>query len=278
MSKTAPKKTTKKVTKKPVARKPKVIKKPKAIVMVSPVDNEIRFAVASEFADDELIEKELMGDVLPTFVYQFENDGKTVTGLTVRGVNEVVRRLGRNPKSGSKIRINPSHLLKEEVKREGEDGIEVSVFAEDLVTGNSAWGVKFEPYFKVGRGNKRYANKFAVEKALSKAERNAKRKLISEGAATAIIQHLIKEGGGSHVKRLEAPRYIETVVRPAMPVASTPEALYKVVEDAIKNARNIGVVIDLDERAQASDKLNDEMKKKLHALALGRTDTMQDDG
>lgn len=256
-------------------RKAKVAKKPRQIVMASPIDPQIRFAVASEWADDELIEKEVMGDVLPTFIYKFENDGKVVTGLTVRGVNEVVRRLGMKKNSGSKIHLNPNHLLKEEVEREGEKGIEVSVFAEDLVTGNSAWGVKFEPYFKVGRDKKRYANKFAVEKALSKAERNAKRKLISEGLAVKLIQILMKENKGAHVKELKAPAYLQTVVRPPVPVASSPEALYAVVENAINAADTPDAVIDLDERAQASDKLSDEMKAKLHAVALGRTSVLQ---
>ena len=279
--------------KKPATRKKKVVKKPRSIVMVSPVDPALRFVVASEFADDQLIERELMGDVLPTFIYQYcankpackaedvksgKCEHEKVAGLSTKGVNEVVRRLNRNPKSGSKIRINPMHLLKEEVEREGEKGIEVSVFGEDLISMGSAWGVKFEPYFKVGRDNKRYANTFAVEKALSKAERNAKRKLISEGIAVKMIQVLIAEGKGLHVQALNAPAYLPTVVRPAVPVASTPEALYKVVEDAIKNAKTIGIIIDLDERAQASDKLDAEMKKKLHSLALGKTDILQIDG
>lgn len=274
------KSTQKSPKKKKPAKKAKVIKKPRSIVMVSPVDPQMRFIVASEFADDALIERELMGDVLPTFIYQFENDGKVVTGLTVRGVNEVVRRLGKNPKSGSKIRINPMYKTVEEVEREGEKGIEVSVFGEDLVTGNSAWGIKFEPYFKTSidkdtRKEKRYANKFAVEKALSKAERNAKRKLIAEGAAAAIITKLIAENGGAHVQKIDAPKYIATTMKPATPVASTPEALYTVIENAIRDSKTVDAVIDLGERIEANTILSVEQKAKLQEVVKARLDVMQ---
>ena len=148
----SPKKTTnKKVTtakksytpKKQVRRTP-----PKSRVIQSPISPSTAIVVASEFADDAIIEAEMMGNVLPYFIYSFQQDGKEVVGLTVKGVNEVVRRLGKDEKSGSKIHMNPAYMIKEEVERDGQKGIEISVFAEDLISGNSAWGVKFEPYKK----------------------------------------------------------------------------------------------------------------------------------
>ena len=225
-------------------------------------------------ADDALIEKEMMGEILPFFVYRFadKEGGKEVVGLTVKGVNEVVRRLGKNPKSGSKIRINPQYIVKEEKEYDGQKGIEVSVFAEDLVTGNSAWGVKFEPYRKMGR-NGEYANTFAIEKAVSKAERNAKRKLIPETLAIKMIDALIRENPKS-VKQIEAPKFVSRVVTPEKPNPTTPEELKAITLNAIMKARTADTIIDIDKRSQASDKLTKEMKAEIHSFASQRVDLL----
>lgn len=253
------------------APKKTVRKQPKSVTIYSPASPETRIVVASELADDEIIEREMMGEVLPYFIYCFKQDGKDVIGLTVKGVNEVVRRLGKDPRSGSKIRINPQYLIKEECEREGEKGIEVSVFAEDLVTGNSAWGVKFEPYKKKGR-NGQYNNTFAVEKALSKAERNAKRKLIAEPLAMKTIQKIMKLEPET-VKHLEAPKTVARTVTPAKPQATTPEELEAMAMNAIKNAKTPEVAIRIAEGAMESDKLTDEAKKRIHSSATAKVDS-----
>jgi len=195
----------KKTTKKKVTKRKRKVAKPKGLVaMPSPAHPEIQLMVASEMADDSMIEAELLGEVLPHFVYQFSQEGKDVTGMTVKGVSEVVRRINRNPKSGSKIRLNPEFIrVERNAEYDGQKGVEVMVYAEDLVTGGSAWGAKFEPYTKKGRRGE-YPNTFPLEKALSKAERNAKRKLIPETMATKMIQKLIKEDPGT-IQKIEAP-------------------------------------------------------------------------
>ncbi len=281
--KTAPKKklknSTKKTTKKAVklVAKKRVVRKQtiRQVSIASPVAPDIRLIVASELADDSLIESELMGEVLPYFIYQFKQDGKMIAGLTVKGVSEVVRRLNRNLKSGYKIRINPEHIrIERDVEYNNEKGVEVSVFAENLVDGNSAWGIKFEPYYKKGRRGK-YNNSFAVEKALSKAERNAKRKLIPETAATKMIQTMLGDSSGKNVKQIEAPAYTERVITPPIPKTSTPEDLCELIIKNIEATRDIGVVIDIDEKTQSSEKLNDELKKKIHEIAISRVDILQ---
>lgn len=285
MSKTAPKLKKKKVTKKtPVKKvvKKKATKKTakkrapakkKDIIVQSPVNPDIRLVVASEMADDSMIEQELMGEVLPYFVYTFKNGGKDVTGLTVKGVNEVVRRVNRDKKSGYNIRISPDHLkIDRNVEEDGEKGVEVSVYAENLLDGNSAWGIKFEPYYKKGR-NGRYQNTFAVEKALSKAERNAKRKLIPEQVATKMIEKMINFDPNT-VKQIDAPTHYTQAIKPAKPVASTPAEVFALVKTAIERAKDIDMVVQLDNQAQKSDKFTDDQKSEIRALASQRADAM----
>lgn len=257
----------------PKSKSKKRAKKNMQVTIPSPVDANIRVVVASELADDDIIEREMTGEVLPFFVYRFKQEGGEVVGLTVKGVNEVVRRLNRNPKSGSKIRINPQYLVKEEVEREGEKGIEVSVYAEDLVSGNSAWGVKFEPYMATKRDGGRYKNKFATEKALSKAERNAKRKLISEMVAVKIIDKLIKEEP-STVKQIEAPAFETQVLTPRKPVATTPEDKMAIIRKAIATQRSQSAIIEIDQRTQASAEFSDDFKKEIHKSASARVDEL----
>jgi hypothetical protein len=182
--------------------KAKPIKKAKTIVKVikpetgmvlahNPANISQEFFVASELADDNLIEQEILGQAMEHYVYGFDQDGKRVTGLSVAGVNEVARLLNRNPKSGCKIRIIPDSLkVERDVNYDGHKGVEVQVVSENMVTGETGIGIKFEPYKKRGKKGE-YENTFAIEKAVSKAERNAKRKLMPEKAAVEMIRKFV---------------------------------------------------------------------------------------
>lgn len=274
----SPKKTTKKkvaTAKKPYNPKKQVRRTPpKSRTIQSPISPSTAIVVASEFADDAIIEAEMMGNVLPYFIYSFPQDGKDVVGLTVKGTNETVRRLNRDPKSGTKIHMNPAYMIKEEVERDGAKGIEVTVFAEDLISGNSAWGVKFEPYKKTKKDWKTgkevtYTNTFATEKALSKAERNAKRKLIPEVLATKMIEKLMKENPDS-VKKIEPPKVVEMTVRPVTPEASSIEDIQNLIRKAVKNGKTQDAIIDIDSKTQESPKFSKEFKAEIHSLASAR--------
>lgn len=278
---TAPKKTTKKVTPKKKTTAKKTAKrvsratKPKNtdIIVVSPVDPNSRIVVASEMADDQMIEAGLMGEVLPYFVYQFEQKGQTITGLTVKGVSEVVRRLNRDKKSGYNIRINPQYQkVEHNIDMDGVKGVQVSVYAENLLDGNSAWGIKFEAYKKTGR-NGQYTNEFAVEKALSKAERNAKRKLIPETAATKMIEKLINEDPNS-IKKLEAPAARPTIVKPLPPKPSSLEEVKDLVRRGVKAAKTVEIAMEFDRKTQASKDFDDAFKKEIRDTASLRVDEL----
>ncbi|MCH7758975.1 hypothetical protein IID20_01300 [Patescibacteria group bacterium] len=264
------KKTTQKRSSKKRSSKKKTTQKRKkrrvkqSIIIQSPVDPSIQLVVASEMADDKMIEQEIMGEVLPYFIYQFKQGGKTITGLTVKGVSEVVRRLNRDKKSGYNIRINPKYQKTEHnIDQDGEIGVQVSVFGENLLDGNSGWGIKFEPYHKTGKNGK-YKNEFAVEKALSKAERNAKRKLIPEQVAVMMIEKLIALDP-KNVKQLEPPQSRPIEVIPVAPKKSTPEELEKSLELMIGRTKDISVLIDIDKKLQDSKIYSAQFKKKMHS-------------
>lgn len=204
-------------------KKRKAVKKNKnALVrVISPIRPEVAFYVASEQADDRLIEQEVTGQVGKTMIYEFcpnrcdkfkttgKCEHKTIKGLSKNGVDEVVRRINRQANSGSKIRISPERpMVTHNVEKNGERGVEVMVYAEDLISGSGNWGAKFEPYVQYGK-----PNTFAFEKALSKAQRNAKRTLIPEQLAIEVISKLIKETPDA-VKQIEAPKTTEATIEP----------------------------------------------------------------
>lgn len=180
------------------------------IVVHNPTNPTQEFVVASEFADDEAIEAELMGRAMEHYVYSFDQDGKNVTGLTVNGVNEMSRLLTKKKDSGIKIRVVPDSVkIERGVEENGQAGVSVILMAENMLTGETAIGAKFEPYKKTGR-NGQYDNTFALEKAVSKAERNAKRKLIPEKIAVEMIKKFVNKFG---VKELQAPEQRQTPVQ-----------------------------------------------------------------
>ncbi len=192
------KKTTKKVAKE---IKKRVIKKGLVIVH-SPVNPTQEFIVASELADDQAIEGELLGKAMEHYVYSFNQKDKTVTGLTVAGVNEISRQLTRKNNSGIKIRIVPDSIkIDTNAEMESQKGISVILLAENMLSGETAIGAKFEPFKKRGLKGL-YANTFALEKAVSKAERNAKRKLIPEKVAIEMIKKFVSIG---KVKQISQP-------------------------------------------------------------------------
>ena len=287
----SPKKTTGKVEKQKIqkAAKPKTKKQkiPADIVVISPVDPSASFVVASELADDSMIESELMGEVLPFFIYQFcegrpackseqlaagQCTHKKTTGMSVKGVNEVVRRLNRDKKSGYNIRLHPDHMrIERDVEQDGEKGVSVTVYAENMLDGNSAWGTKFEPYKKTGKNGK-YANTFATEKALSKAERNAKRKLIPETAAAKMIEKMVS--GGHEVGFLDAPKPQAKTITPAPQRPSTPEEVQEIIRRGIQQAKTIEVVAQIDKKTHESNNFDKEFKKEVRELASKRIDEL----
>lgn len=162
---------------------------------------------AFDRADELIILDELAGRgsaMLEVMVYSFGEGRNQVTDLSVSGVNEAVRVL--NGRMGHRIKISDRPPIVSEVREEDEDWYRVMVYAEDEADGSGAWGTAVEPKHieikKGPRAGQKLWDKFALTKALNKAERNAKKKLIPEEYRQQIIARYLQDE--SRVKRLAA--------------------------------------------------------------------------
>lgn len=171
--------------------------------------NEILPFRVMDRADDDMILSEMSGNIIDKFVYEFKDGGQTVVGLTVAGVNNTVRMFAAQ---GEVIRVedNPKIL-------EDEEYYHVVVKASRYKIERNNEGEPREILLDTSFGSKRQAKKyrarsgqffndtFAFEKAISKAQRNAKRMLIPEDFVVSMIKQYRGEG---RVIELNAPKAI----------------------------------------------------------------------
>lgn len=170
-----------------------------------------------EFADEEQIIAELAGRVTDKYVYELkgvkDERGNQVVGLSYAGTNWACREYA---KQGELIRVNP----KPEVVLDPSDDEYVIVvvtaqrWSVDRETGkeiplDTALGVKrqwkkqLRNIWENGRVVRQEAidDKFFMEKAFSKAQRNAKQALIPTDFVTQIIQKALAQKNGKTVQR-----------------------------------------------------------------------------
>lgn len=152
--------------------------------------------------DEVMILDELMGRAIAAMVYSFESGGKLQTDLSVGGVNETVRLM--NERGGTRLGISPQPPLVEKVEKDGETYYQVMVFALDSRTGAGRWGVATEPEnMSLKSGGKKW-DKFALTKALNKAQRNALRAHIPEEFRQKVIALALADGNVKKLKPLGA--------------------------------------------------------------------------
>lgn len=143
--------------------------------------------------DEDQILKEMRGDVLSTFVYEFKMaEGNTVRGLSYVGVKEAARYLG----GITTELVTPLQVIKDD---NGEKWMCV-VRATDAQRALSLLGTASQPTKMKLRNGQLKADDFAPQKALSKAQRNAIRALLSEELAMQVIAAFTKQG---KVRRVE---------------------------------------------------------------------------
>lgn len=159
--------------------------------------------------DDQAIMAELRGGSLKELIYSFEQDGRKVVGLSKEGVDNACRELA---KQGEVIRE-----IDLRVERE-EDEVYVSVLAARFAVSkegkeielDSGWGVKRQPkkmriYTRDSFGKivhnedgspkvQHIEDPFYYEKAVGKAARNARRRMIPESLIASIIESATSEG------------------------------------------------------------------------------------
>lgn len=190
--------------------KRKYKKSKKLIKVTSPVKKDGAFFIASELADDKLIEKEVLGQATKTMVYEYLNENdEVVYGLSYQGVREVVRTINRQRDSGHRIQVSDKPpIIERDITMQGVSGVEVQVYAVDAESGGGSWGLKFEPWRKQifdGKGTT-IPNCFALEQALSKAQRNAMFNLLPVNIIEKMIAKFVKEK--ESMQKIKAPKEI----------------------------------------------------------------------
>ena len=159
-----------------------------------------------ERLDDAAILAELRGQALKAYVYRFKAEGRTITGLSKRGVDAAVSEMARK---GEVIRELDITLHWE------EEAVAVIVKAGRFVVSSDGKEILLETSY----GSKRQPRKMGVnardrfgrvlrdkpqvlvddpfffEKAVAKAARNAKRRLIPEDLVTGLINQSLTTAG-----------------------------------------------------------------------------------
>lgn len=174
--------------------------------------------------DEQQILDEIKGASLEKLVYISGN----IKMLSLAGVREAVRRL--NAGGQARIRITD----REPIVTETDDYVEVRVYAEDALNGGGSWGFK--------RQDKKTARGFALEMALSKAQRNALRSLIPEQWVVEMLSAFVDQQRGGRQEQtriqaqyrqpaMQAPRPEPVPIRPEV-VEPEQSAGHKVLERA----------------------------------------------
>lgn len=137
---------------------------------------------ALDLRDEEQILAEMQGRVMDEYAYRFPSGGREVVGLSWVGVKAVARKMGN-------ISIAKTDIT------ETDGSYRVVVCAEDRVRNVQMMGAAEQAKVMTVRGEK-VPDLFALQKALSKAQRNAIRNLIPEEIIKAMLaEYLGKKGG-----------------------------------------------------------------------------------
>jgi hypothetical protein len=176
-----------------------------------------------EKRDEEQIIQEMRGQYIEEFVYQFRIGGRTVTGISWAGIKEVAYKFGG-------IQVELVEL------KETENAYTVIVKAFDEKNNASRLGVSMQPKKMKLQSGEMVDDEFALQKAVSKAQRNAIRPLIPETMLKIYIEKFIEENR----RAPEPPRRVESEQSFVTPVV--PQAQKKLTEDIIKyNLHAFGV-------------------------------------
>ena len=149
--------------------------------------------------DDQQILAELQGRFLDEYVYEFPQDGKTVTGLSWIGTKEASREYG-----GIQVPLEKLKIITEDDK-----SVTVAVESFDVYTGTSRIGIKRQQKHIRLRDGKVIENPFYFEQAVSKAQRNAINAVIPYTFVKAWIQ--LKRKGATPKQIQEAEQKIQEI-------------------------------------------------------------------
>ena len=151
---------------------------------------------AMALADEQQVVDEMQGRALDVMVYSFQPKGSNapVTGLSWKGIREVVRTLNARGYTRLKIAKEPRPVFEDVLTEEGDPAWQVAVYAEDERNGGGSWGVAAQPKAMKLRNGSTKPDPFAKTKALSKAQRNALESLLPAQLVEALKAQYHGEG------------------------------------------------------------------------------------
>jgi len=135
-----------------------------------------------ERKDENQILQEIKGDVIEEFVYSFPQGNRQITGLSYAGVKQIALKMGNIHCSEPILQENGSCWISK-------------VKAIDVQRNLEMWGVSVQPKFMELRDNRKIKDDFCIQKCVSKAERNALRKLMPEKIIISMIREWQKNNG-----------------------------------------------------------------------------------
>lgn len=146
-----------------------------------------KILAAVEARDDEQILAELSGDfkseIVKQFFYSFESMGRKVIGLSFKGIKQIVQKMGN-------IEVTDLDL------KETEKAWIAICKARDRVRNIEIYGAAIQMKEMTLRDGSKIQDQFALTKAVSKAQRNALRGLISEVVITEAYKRWLEGQGG----------------------------------------------------------------------------------
>lgn len=154
--------------------------------------------------DEQQVLEELQGHYLTEFVYSFKAGGRDVIGLSWAGIKELAYRYGG-------IQVDSCNI-----EDKGDFWL-VTCKASDIKRSNSRFGVATQSKTMKRRDGTVEPDEFALQKATSKAQRNAIRALMPEIAVKQYIDQFLTEKNGKAQEQTSAPPY-----HPAQPQQQPP--------------------------------------------------------
>jgi len=200
--------------------------------------------------DEKQIIAEMRGEIIKQYVYSYRDKGRLVEGLSLAGINAVSIHMAEVG--------NPMRVLEQNITEDAEfikavikvgrysvknDGTEVGL--------DSAYGAKRQAKFYASGK----ANPFAFEQAISKAERNARKKLIPEKVIVELMKQYKKEGKVKEIKATDADFEVQKDNSDIADI--TPEQ----IDEIKKLAREIGYKkLDTNDYKKHPEAYHEDMK------------------
>ena len=196
-----------------------------------------------ERKDEAQILSELQGVFLDKFVYSFKQGQNTVTGISWAGIKEIAYRIGEIDTNIEKY-------------EETEDSYVFIVRATNKGVG-SRLGVSNQAKMQNGK-----VDQFALQKALSKAQRNAIRGVIPEATIQQYLDTFMKSGNVDN----SAPRYEAQPSVPVRPEGATvlqylEDCGYKAEQFTVWEDEPMGIICIKPLAYMGTDKWRDEMRE-----------------